>query len=83
MSAADRCPTCGQQDVDALHPARCAYEASIVRQLEQHAEACGVPAVAARDLLAHLRSLGDDRANALKRAKTVMDLGWRPAVGAS
>lgn len=74
----DRCPTCGNMGIDEWHPARCAFAAVLKARVEQHGAKYDIPAVAAFDLFAHLRQIGDDGELALRRAMTVMDLGWRP-----
>lgn len=77
----EACPTCGSRGIDSRHPARCAYFQSLRDQLEARARELGVSKVKAFDLMAHLRTVGDDGGQALERALTVMDLGWRPVVG--
>ena len=78
MTTRDRCPTCGNQGIDSWHLTRCAYLADLRARVEQHATAAGVPVLAARDLWAHMREISDDGEQALRRATTVIDLGWRP-----
>lgn len=73
-----RCPTCGNQGVDSWHVSRCAYLADLRARVEQHAATYNVPAVAARDLFAHMRQISDDGEQAMRRVLTVLDLGWRP-----
>lgn len=80
--AEDRCPTCGNHGVDGWHRNRCAYLADLRAQVEAHGAKLGIPAPVAFDLFAHMRTIDDDGAGALRRAVAVMDLGWRPTVGA-
>lgn len=80
--AKELCPTCGNRGVDAWHVSRCAYQADLRQRLTERATERGVEAQPALDLWAHLRNIGDDGTLALERALTVIDLGWRPVVGA-
>ena len=80
MTAPERCPTCGNQGIDSWHLNRCAYLADLRARVEQHATRAGIPAVAARDLWAHMREISDDGEQALRRVTAVIDLGWRPTI---
>lgn len=79
---ASPCPVCGARDVEAVHVARCTYRHTFRRDVQAHAGVHGIPEVAAADLLAHLCDCYSDGDQAHRAARTVIDLGWRPVVGA-
>ena len=74
------CPACGSRD-EGHETARCAYTATARDDVRRRAADLGIPDLAATDLFAHLRTIGDDVEWARRHAITVMDLGWRPVVG--
>lgn len=81
MNGLTRCPTCGNVSIDEWHATGCAYFEMLRRRVVAHAAKYDISAPAARDLFAHLRLCTDDGTQAMDRAITLMDLGWRPVVG--
>lgn len=64
--------------------ARCAYVKALGRDLRAYAATLGKPPSPAQvdDLWAHARTMHDDGGEAARWARQVLDLGWRPVVGA-
>jgi hypothetical protein len=71
------CPRCRDRiGHNAIGAAHCAYRAATTAAIR---ELAGEHALAAADLLAHLRSVHSDP-DAYDTARLVIDLGWRPAI---
>jgi hypothetical protein len=76
------CPECGEHNADPTHVYRCNYRRALLVDFIAWAAERDIREVAARDLAAHLLSgAPTDFERALKQARTVIDLGWRPVVG--
>jgi hypothetical protein len=81
----ERCNQCGGSHQTAVAEARCAYERIVRDSLVIQSQDLDKPPTAAQviDLWAHARQHGDDGAEAARWVRVVLDLGWRPAIGAS
>lgn len=78
MTTETPCVTCGERNNDLPHRIRCDYENLAVETVLFKAATYGIEAVKARDLFAHMRTIGADVNLAKERAICVMELGWRP-----
>ncbi|MDF1603374.1 hypothetical protein [Nocardioides sp. YIM 152315] len=75
----------GDHQGQILAEAQCNFEAAIRDHLIEYARALDQPPPAPQitDLWAHARQMHDDGATAARWVRQVLDLGWRPTVGAS
>jgi hypothetical protein len=78
------CTDCGAREADDLHLARCAHRRHVTRLLLDRAAARGVvDERAVTDLAGVLGAFTTDFERAAVLARCVIELGWRPTVGAS
>lgn len=74
-----RCPVCGSVDVTQGHLEHCQQVDKARSDAVTHGVQYEVPAVATADLWAHV---GGYPVDATRLVRLVLDLGWRPVVGA-
>lgn len=85
MSADKGCPRChDRQGHSPVGDAACALAVAVADDVWQHAQTLDKPPTRVQvvDLLAHLNSRYEDRTRSHAAALVVLDLGWRPSVGA-